>query len=60
MSAPSPRISRAARMKKPKLIREESVLVYSVGKRDLRHRRQYLRCNSLLKTGSAIVKVVLM
>lgn len=44
-------------MKKPSVMRFESVLVYCVGRSDLRHRCQYLPCCSRLSLGSAISQV---
>lgn len=50
----APKRSKAERMKNPKVMRIESLLVYAVGSKVRRHRSQYLVCRSMLSFGSPI------
>lgn len=52
MFAPAFKRSKADRMKKPRAMREESLLVYWVGRRVLRHLCQYLICLGMSSFGS--------
>lgn len=55
--APTPRVSRAARVRKARRRREESLDWYWVGRREFRQRSQYFICNALSRVGDGGVVV---